>query len=113
MNESSNTDGPALHHDHDPDRIDEDMLDDEDHHHIHQGGEVNVNVNVNVNGGVVGFLLELINDLWTSSGVVLNNKLNWLLIMGPIALLGDALGFLGETWCFAFSGLALIPCAER
>jgi len=98
MNGDSNADG----HLDDSDRIDEDMLGDEGDHH----GSDN-------NGGIVGFFMDLITDLWASSGVVLNNKLNWLLILGPIALLGDALGFLGETLCFAFSGLALIPCAER
>ena len=63
--------------------------------------------------GFSGFVMGLIKDLWHSSGIVLNNKLNWLLVLGPIALLGDATGLLGETACFAFSGLALIPCAER
>jgi hypothetical protein len=36
-----------------------------------------------------------------------------LLLLGPFALLGDATGLLGEAVCFAFSGIALIPCAER
>ena len=63
--------------------------------------------------GVCGYLLDLANDLWQSSGHVANNKLNWLLVLGPVALMGDATGLLGETACFAFSGLALIPCAER
>ncbi|OEU19286.1 Na_Ca_ex-domain-containing protein, partial [Fragilariopsis cylindrus CCMP1102] len=57
--------------------------------------------------------MDITKDLYHSSGLVINNKLNWLLIMGPIALLGDATGLLGETACFAFSGIALIPCAER
>eukprot|EP00532_Pseudo-nitzschia_australis_P001244 CAMPEP_0168195858 /NCGR_PEP_ID=MMETSP0139_2-20121125/20138_1 /TAXON_ID=44445 /ORGANISM="Pseudo-nitzschia australis, Strain 10249 10 AB" /LENGTH=781 /DNA_ID=CAMNT_0008119857 /DNA_START=138 /DNA_END=2483 /DNA_ORIENTATION=+ len=56
---------------------------------------------------------DLLVDLWMSSGLVANHKLNWLLIMGPVALMGDATGLLGETACFAFSGIALIPCAER
>jgi hypothetical protein len=33
--------------------------------------------------------------------------------MGPLALLGDQTGILGEAPCFALSGIALIPCAER
>jgi tyrosyl-tRNA synthetase len=64
-------------------------------------------------GGFCGFVIDITKDLYHSSGLVMNNKLNWLLIMGPIALLGDATGLLGETACFAFSGIALIPCAER
>ena len=96
MNGSNNPD--------DSDRIEDDMIHDEDGH-SRQGG--------NSNGGISGCILDLIKDLFASSGVVLNNKLNWLLILGPIALVGDALGFLNEALCFAFSGLALIPCAER
>mmetsp|Transcript_8323 Transcript_8323/g.20565 ORF Transcript_8323/g.20565 Transcript_8323/m.20565 type:complete len:688 (-) Transcript_8323:800-2863(-) len=56
---------------------------------------------------------DIVLELWHSSGLVLNHKLNWLLVLGPVALMGDATGFLGETLCFAFSGMALIPCAER
>ena len=96
MNGSNNAD--------DSDRIEDDMIHDEDGR-SRQGG--------NANGGISGYILDLIKDLFVSSGVVLNNKLNWLLILGPVALLGDALGFLNEALCFAFSGLALIPCAER
>ena len=66
-----------------------------------------------IGGGVCGYVMDITKDLYHSSGLVINNKLNWLLIMGPIALLGDATGLLGETACFAFSGIALIPCAER
>lgn len=103
MNGSNNDDGSALHHD-DSDRIDHDLIHDEDGHSRQAS---------NANGGISGYFLDLIKDLFVSSGVVLNNKLNWLLILGPIALVGDALGFLNEALCFAFSGLALIPCAER
>ena len=52
-------------------------------------------------------------NIWVSVELVLANKISWLLLCGPIALLGDALGFLGEATCFALSGIALIPCAER
>jgi hypothetical protein len=96
---------------------DDGILDD----HLHDDEDDDSVIRGNVGGsgsnddspGVLGFIMGLIKDLWHSSGIVLNNKLNWLLIMGPIALLGDATGLLGETACFAFSGLALIPCAER
>lgn len=55
----------------------------------------------------------ILREVWESSELIFNNKLNWLLILGPIALFGDATGVLGEAACFAFSGIALIPCAER
>eukprot|EP00531_Pseudo-nitzschia_arenysensis_P017992 CAMPEP_0116134324 /NCGR_PEP_ID=MMETSP0329-20121206/10583_1 /TAXON_ID=697910 /ORGANISM="Pseudo-nitzschia arenysensis, Strain B593" /LENGTH=615 /DNA_ID=CAMNT_0003629023 /DNA_START=310 /DNA_END=2156 /DNA_ORIENTATION=- len=97
MNGSNNADG--LHDD--SDRFDDDMI-----------GDENVRQSGNANGRIVDFVLDLIKDLWDSSGVVIVNKLNWLLILGPIALIGDAFS-LNETLCFAFSGLALIPCAER
>jgi len=41
------------------------------------------------------------------------SRLNWLLLLGPVALVGDATKLLGESTCFACSGIALIPCAER
>jgi hypothetical protein len=62
---------------------------------------------------VSSFFTGLSHDLWMSFDLLFNNKLNWLLLLGPVALLGDAMGFLGEAACFAFSGIALIPCAER
>ena len=58
-------------------------------------------------------LMNLANEVWMSSELLLSNKLSWLLILGPIALVGDYTGFLGEAMCFALSGIALIPCAER
>lgn len=36
-----------------------------------------------------------------------------MLFLGPVAVLGDQTGWLSEALCFACSGLALIPCAER
>jgi len=59
------------------------------------------------------FFADLSRELVYSSELLFNNKLNWLLLLGPVALLGNAMGFLGEAVCFAFSGIALIPCAER
>jgi hypothetical protein len=63
--------------------------------------------------GLCGWFSDLSRELVSSSELLFHNKLNWLLILGPVALLGDATGFLGEPICFAFSGIALIPCAER
>lgn len=51
--------------------------------------------------------------MWTSTDLLFQTKLTWLLILGPVALIGDATGALGEAICFICSGLALIPCAER
>jgi len=76
-------------------------------------GDEIIQTGIGGGGGFCGFVIDITKDLYHSSGLVMNNKLNWLLIMGPIALLGDATGLLGETACFAFSGIALIPCAER
>ncbi|KAL3925738.1 MAG: hypothetical protein SGARI_005793, partial [Bacillariaceae sp.] len=59
------------------------------------------------------FFTNLSREVMISSELLFNNKLNWLLLLGPLALVGDATGFLGEAACFAFSGIALIPCAER
>lgn len=107
MNGSSNIDGSAFRGDsgrNDNGNIrDDSSVNDDD-------STVNVRAD---NVGVFETMMDLITDLWESKDIVMNNKLNWLLILGPIALLGDAMGFLGETLCFAFSGLALIPCAER
>lgn len=55
----------------------------------------------------------ILSEVWTSSELLFSNKITWLLILGPIALAGDSMGFLSEAACFAFSGIALIPCAER
>ena len=52
-------------------------------------------------------------EAYTSLQIVGDNKLNWLLLCGPVAFLGSYFGILGETSCFCLSGLALIPCSER
>lgn len=104
--------GSALHHD-DSDCIDEDMLSDEDDDDSMIQGSPDADVRISSGGGFIGSVMDLLKDLWFSSGLVFNNRLNWLLVMGPFALLGNATGWLGDTLCFAFSGLALIPCAER
>jgi hypothetical protein len=55
----------------------------------------------------------LFQEVWSSSELLFQNRITWLLILGPVALLGDATGTLGEAACFTLSGIALIPCAER
>jgi hypothetical protein len=52
-------------------------------------------------------------ELWISAELLFSTKLTWLLVVGPIALVGDATGGLSESTCFALAGIALIPCAER
>lgn len=56
---------------------------------------------------------SLIDELRSSTDIVFQSRYNWLLVLGPIAVLGEASGMLGEAACFSFSGLALIPLAER
>jgi len=51
-------------------------------------------------------------ELWASSDYIFQRKLTWLLLLGPLAIVGDAFGILGEPACFALSGIALIPLAE-
>jgi hypothetical protein len=55
----------------------------------------------------------LVQEVWSSSELLFQNRITWLLILGPLALVGDATGILGEAACFTLSGIALIPCAER
>jgi hypothetical protein len=55
----------------------------------------------------------LFQELWTSTNLIFQGRLTWLLILGPMAMVGDLTGSLGPAICFAFSGLALVPCAER
>jgi hypothetical protein len=57
--------------------------------------------------------LKLTEELWMSTDYIFQSRLTWLLVLGPIAIAGDSLGFLGEAMCFACAGIALIPCAER
>ena len=56
---------------------------------------------------------SLMEELWSSTELLFQSKLTWLLIMGPIAVYGDSSGLIGEAACFTCAGLALIPCAER
>jgi len=115
-NVSNNLDGSPLHNDI-SDRIDDndilndhDVVDDDD---SMIQGSADADIRDSGGEGILGFFINLATDLWFSSGIVIKNRLNWLLVLGPIALFGDATGILGKTLCFIFSGLALIPCAER
>jgi hypothetical protein len=52
-------------------------------------------------------------ELWTSTDLLFQSKLTWLLVLGPIAVVGELTETLGPASCFVFAGMALIPCAER
>jgi hypothetical protein len=52
-------------------------------------------------------------ELWTSTDLLFQSKLTWLLVLGPIAVVGELSETLGPASCFIFAGMALIPCAER
>ena len=52
------------------------------------------------------------NDILHSTELIFRSKLTWLLIFGPIALVGKS-GIFGESLCFILAGLTLIPFAER
>jgi hypothetical protein len=56
---------------------------------------------------------NIFHEVYLSSAVLFSNRISWLLLLGPLALIGDQTGILGEAPCFALSGIALIPCAER
>lgn len=45
--------------------------------------------------------------------LMMNRKLNILLLFGPLAMFGSSTDAFGEFFTFLFAGLALIPCAER
>jgi Ca2+/H+ antiporter len=51
-------------------------------------------------------------DVIISTELIFRSRLTWLLVFGPIALIGKA-GEFGESACFIFAGLTLIPLAER
>lgn len=58
-------------------------------------------------------MLKFWDEVWSSTELLFQNKLTWLLLFGPIAVIGDSTGLIGEATCFTCAGLALIPCAER
>ena len=57
-------------------------------------------------------LSNIQNDILLSTNLIFKSKLTWLLIFGPIALVGKT-GIFGESVCFILAGLTLIPLAER
>lgn len=52
---------------------------------------------------------SIIDEFIHSSKLMLDSKLNLLLIFSPLA----SPSIFGEATSFCFAGLALIPCAER
>lgn len=55
---------------------------------------------------------NLHNECMKSTEIIFRNRLNWLLICGPLALIGKSANF-DESLCFLLAGLALVPLAER
>jgi Ca2+/H+ antiporter len=52
------------------------------------------------------------NECLKSTEIIFRSRLNWLLICGPLALLGKSANF-DESLCFVLAGLSLVPLAER
>lgn len=55
---------------------------------------------------------NLHNECMKSTEIIFRSRLNWLLICGPLALIGKSANF-DESLCFVLAGLALVPLAER
>ena len=55
---------------------------------------------------------NLHNECIKSTEIIFSSRLNWLLIGGPLALIGKSANF-DESLCFILAGLALVPLAER
>lgn len=64
-------------------------------------------------GDVNRSYFSLHDEFIASLRLMADAKLNILLICGPVAFIGSAMGLFGEALCFSLAGLALIPCAER
>jgi Ca2+/H+ antiporter len=56
---------------------------------------------------------SLCDELWASTDLIFQSRFTVLLILGPIAVVGNATDLLGPAACFTFSGISLIPLAER
>jgi len=65
------------------------------------------------NNDCLAVIADVAKEMWLSTDLLFQSKLTWLLLLGPLALFGDATGIFGEALCFFCSGVALIPCAER
>ena len=55
---------------------------------------------------------NLHNECMKSTEIIFRNRLNWLLVCGPLSLIGKSANF-DESLCFVLAGLSLIPLAER
>ena len=52
-------------------------------------------------------------EILISTDLILRRqKLNYLLLFAPLAIVGKSYEWLGESSCFVLAGLALIPLAE-
>lgn len=69
---------------------------------------------VGVHGAVVRSRFGAsVSDFWGSSEAIFHHRLAFLLVCGPIVLIGDSLELFGEFTAFALAGVALVPLAER
>ena len=59
----------------------------------------------------ISTLQTLREECLTSVDRILRKRLNWLLLLAPLAMMGKG-GLLGGASCFVLAGLALIPLAE-
>ena len=82
-------------------------------HHIHHRSVSMTSLGTTIMAPRKSEATILMEELWASTDLIFQNKLTWLLLVGPVAIAGDSLGLLSEATCFALSGIALIPCAER
>ena len=61
----------------------------------------------------VTYPMSISEEFLKSLRLMMDAKLNILLICGPLAFIGSFFGIFGEALCFCLAGLALIPMAER
>ena len=55
----------------------------------------------------------LLDEMNQSKFHLFNTRITWLLLFGPLAIIGSWTGAVKEDMLFLFAGIALIPCAER
>jgi len=62
--------------------------------------------------GMGGFKKSFLDELLSSGEVLFASKISWLIMLGPVALIGEYFE-IGEFAAFLLAAGALIPCAER
>jgi Ca2+/H+ antiporter len=88
------------------------------HHHPRRASSSLINMSEIPSSSSRPWYIAILQELYASLDTLFsthnsNNKLmTWLMLCGPLAILGDVFQ-IGEAVCFSLAGLALIPCAER